>query len=353
MSAHEPRRAAPWILVTGGTGFVGRALLAALVAAGHSVRATARDLSRTAKLPGVEWVRCDVADRADVERALAGMDAAYFLVHSMGSSRRDYADIERAVAHQFADLAARAGVKRVLYLGGVAPGDRPSKHLRSRLQVGEILRSGDVPALELRASMIVGNGSASWQIVRDLTMRLPAMILPSWTESRTCPVAIEDVTIALVRGLDLPLERSAWYDIPGPEALSAREMLLRVAALRGRRVPSLRVPLLSVSLSSWWLKLVARTDFALARQLVLGFTDDLLPRDRRYWEEIGYEPRWTFESAARQALAQEEPEPTLRGAVGRLSEAMVQRVGPKLTHSPAARGAPSLDRRATTGPGSR
>jgi hypothetical protein len=201
--------------------------------------------------------------------------------------------------------------------------------------------------------MIVGNGSASWQIVRDLTMRLPAMILPSWTESRTCPVAIEDVTIALVRGLDLPLERSAWYDIPGPEALSAREMLLRVAALRGRRVPSLRVPLLSVSLSSWWLKLVARTDFALARQLVLGFTDDLLPRDRRYWEEIGYEPRWTFESAARQALAQEEPEPTLRGAVGRLSEAMVQRVGPKLTHSPAARGAPSLDRRATTGPGSR
>ena len=178
--------------------------------------------------------------------------------------------------------------------------------------------------------MIVGNGSASWQIVRDLTLRLPAMILPAWTESRTCPVALEDVTAALVRGLDLPLRQSAWFDIPGPEVLSAREMLLRVAALRGRRVPGLRVPFLSVSLSSWWLKLVARTDFALARELVLGLGADLLPRDRRYWEAIEYEPQWTFDQAARQALAQEEAEPTLRGGFGRISESIVQRLSPKL-----------------------
>jgi uncharacterized protein YbjT (DUF2867 family) len=321
------------VLVTGGTGFVGRALLPALVAAGHSARATTRDVSRAKPAPGLSWVRCDVTNRDDVARALEGTDAAYFLVHSMGGGRRDYAEIERAVAVQFQEAAGRAGVKRILYLGGVSPADRPSKHLQSRLQVGEILRAGPVPALELRASMIVGNGSASWQIVRDLTMRLPAMLLPAWTESRTCPVAIEDVTVALVRGLDVPLAQSAWYDIPGPAVLSAREMLLRVAALRGRRVPGLRVPFLSVSLSSWWLKLVARTDFSLARQLVLGFTTDLLPRDGRYWEMIGYEPQWTFDRAAHHALAREETDPTLRGRIGKLGESMVQLVSPKLTHS--------------------
>ncbi len=321
------------VLVTGGTGFVGRALLPALVAAGHAVRATTRDVSRAQPAVGVSWVCCDMTDGDDVARALEGTDAAYFLVHSMGGGRRDYADIEHAVALQFRDAAGRAGVSRILYLGGVSPEGRPSKHLQSRLRVGEILRAGPVPALELRASMIVGNGSASWQIVRDLTMRLPAMLLPAWTESRTCPVAIEDVTVALVRGLDVALGESVWYDLPGPAVLSAREMLLRVAALRGRRVPGIRVPFLSVSLSSWWLKLVARTDFSLARQLVLGFTTDLLPRDARYWEMIGYEPQWTFDRAARHALAREQTDPTLRGRIGKLGESMVQLVSPKLTHS--------------------
>jgi uncharacterized protein YbjT (DUF2867 family) len=324
------------VLVTGGTGFVGRALLPALVAAGHAVRATARDVSRAPEIPGVSWVRCDVTDESDVARALEGTDAAYFLVHSMGGGRRDYAEVERAVALAFEGAAAAAGVKRIVYLGGVSPGDRPSKHLQSRLHVGEILRAGTVPTLELRASMIVGNGSASWQIVRDLAMRLPAMVLPAWTESRTSPVAIDDVIVALVRGLDVPLMQSVWYDLPGPSVLSAREMLLRVAALRGRRVPGVRVPLLSVSLSSWWLKLVARTEFSLARQLVLGFTTDLLPHDARYWALIGYEPQWTFERAARHALGREASDPSLRGRIGKLGESVVQLVSPKLKKEEAS-----------------
>ena len=318
------------ILVTGGTGFVGQALVRALVDAGHEVRATTRDLERVTNAAGVDWVRCDVNDRTDLERAAQGIDVAYFLVHGMGSGQRDYASKERRAAAQFAEVAARAKLKRIIYLGGVAPVAKPSEHLKSRLEVGEILRAGSVPTLELRASMIIGNGSASWQIVRDLAMRLPAMLLPSWTASRTCPVAIEDVTVALVRGLELPMPASAWYDIPGPEVLSGREILVRLAALRGRRVPSLRVPFLSVSLSSWWLKLVTRTDFSLARELVLGFTDDLLPRDARYWKEIDYQPQWTFDRTARAALQQEVTELTARGIVGRLSESVVQLISPKL-----------------------
>jgi uncharacterized protein YbjT (DUF2867 family) len=318
------------VLVTGATGFVGKALVPALVEAGHEVRAATRNLARKASLAHVEWVECDINRQRDVERALEGVDAVFFLVHAMGGHAHDYAETERRGALELREAAARAGVARIVYLGGVAPAEAPSEHLKSRLAVGALLREGTVPAIELRASMIIGNGSASWQIVRDLAMRLPAMLLPSWTTSRTCPIALEDVVVALVRALTVSLPTSAWFDIPGPNIVSGREILATIAALRGRRVPSLSVPFLSVSLSSWWLKLVTRAEFSMARELVLGFKGDLLPENDHYWSAIQYVPRWTFEAAARQALADEAHASTVLGVVGRLEEAIVQRVSFKL-----------------------
>jgi uncharacterized protein YbjT (DUF2867 family) len=235
----------------------------------------------------------------------------------------DFREIDRRCARQLAHAAAHSSCRRIVYLGGVAPRGRPSEHLASRLEVGEILRAGAVPTLELRASMIVGNGSASWQIVRDLAARLPVMVLPRWLESKTCPIALPDVIAALLDAREVPLAGSTWFDIPGPDVLSAREMLSIIAALDGRHVPSVRVPVLTPALSAMWLKLVSGADYAVARELVLGLTEDLLPQ-RSFWGITGRPPRWTFRAAAADALATEAPP----SRIARALEGIVRRVGP-------------------------
>jgi uncharacterized protein YbjT (DUF2867 family) len=225
-------------------------------------------------------------------------------VHSLG--RADFRDVDRRCAHHVAEAAAAAGCQRLVYLGGVAPRGPASEHLASRLEVGEILRAGRVPAVELRASMIIGNGSASWRIVRDLAARLPFMVLPRWLDSKTCPIALPDVITALLDARDVPLTESAWFDIPGPEVLSAREMLETVADLDGRRIPSIRVPLLTPALSAMWLRIVSGAEYAVARELVLGLSDDLLPK-RSFWALVPNRPSITFREAASSALASEPP----------------------------------------------
>jgi uncharacterized protein YbjT (DUF2867 family) len=323
------------ILVTGATGFVGRALVPALLAEGARVRATTRRL-RGGEDARVGWVEADVAHPADLPRALEGVDAAYFLVHGMAGGGDDYAEEERRTAAAFAREAELAGVSRIVYLGGVAPRGRPSRHLASRLAVGEVIRGGRVPALELRASMIIGAGSTSWQVVRDLALRLPAMLLPSWAESRTCPVAIEDVVAALVGALELPLgdgslPGGAWLDLPGPDVLSLREILERVAALRGRVLPSIRAPLPAPRISTLWLKLVSGADWTVVRELVQGLEHDLLPlAGSSYWERVAPRSLVPFDEAARRALAEERPVPGLRGALAALEEVLVQQVGARV-----------------------
>jgi uncharacterized protein YbjT (DUF2867 family) len=311
------------VLVLGATGFVGRALVPALVAAGERVRAASRRAVHDS-LGAVEWVQCDVRAHETLPAAFAGVDCAYYLVHSMGAGQRDFRAIEQRSAASVARVAAESGVSRLVYLGGVEPHSAPSEHLASRLDVGAILRSEKVATIELRAAMIVGNGSTSWQILRDLALRLPIMVLPRWLESKSSPLALPDVVTALLDARTIPLAGSAWFDIPGPELLSAREMLMIVADIDRRRIPAVRVPLLTPRLSAAWLKLVSHADYDVARELVLGLREDLLPRDEHYWKLTGHTPNWTFRAAAEHALITERRERGLTAWLGRQEERAVR-----------------------------
>jgi len=314
MGRTKPER---WLLLTGATGFVGRAVRPALTRDGWHVRCLTRDAQRAQnREPALDWVQGDVADPASCARALDRCQAALFLVHGIGEGA-DYHRHEVIAAQTFSKAAAAAGVERIVYLGGVAPIGAGSDHLRSRLDVGEALRAGSVKTIELRASMIVGHGSLSWLIVRDLAARLPFMVLPRWLKSRTQPVAIDDVVAALVGALDLPLAASSWFDIPGPVTLSGREILEETARVMGLRHPSMfQVPLLSPRLSSLWVRFVTRARWSVAREVVVGLTEDLLARDDRFWELIGHPHRASFAEAARRALDAERGDSLVQGAWG-------------------------------------
>jgi uncharacterized protein YbjT (DUF2867 family) len=314
----EPDR----ILLTGATGFVGRNLWPALHRAGRDVHCLTRDPDRARqRWPERHWVGGDIADERAVSRALSGCAAAYYLVHSMGEGEGDFRRREQAAAERFAGAAAAAGVRRIVYLGGMRPQGEISEHLLSRLEVGEALRAGPVATVELRASMIVGAGSLSWLIVRDLAARLPFMVLPTWLHSRTQPVALADVISALESSLRLPATSGEWFDIPGPDTLSAKEILIRIAAIMGLPKPVMvEVPVLSPWLSSHWVRFVTRAEWGVAREIVVGLKDDMLARDERFWELTGHRDRIPFDHAVREALRAEEgdgPVPGFWGGVER------------------------------------
>lgn len=318
------------ILLTGATGFVGRAVYPPLVAAGAVVRCATRDAGRAAELwPGRDWVTADVSNHDSIARALEDCDAALYLVHGMASPGGDFHRQEIAQAETFLRVAESAGVRRIIYLGGVvAGGDDASEHLRSREEVGETLRSGRVSTIELRASMIIGHGSLSWLIVRDLAARLPLMVLPRWLKSRTEPVAIDDIVAALLGAIDAQVENSAWFGVPGPEILSGREILERTADVLGIRRPlMIQVPLLSPQLSSHWVRFVTRADWSVAREVVVGLTEDLLSPDARFWGLIGHSRLLDFEEASRRALADEKREGPIPGPWGAVERLLVASTG--------------------------
>lgn len=293
------------ILVTGASGFVGRHLTPVLNHEGYFTRlASRRPVAEPNPSPTQKWVPFDIENEPTVIRALSGCDTAFYLLHAM-SMAGDFEQRESAWAQRFARIAAQCGVRRIIYLGGIEPCGAPSKHLRSRLKTGDILHSSGVPTVELRAGMIVGVGSESWNIVRDLAVRLPAMVLPKWLRNSSEPVAIEDVVTAMRHALQLPDDLAGCYDLPGPEVLSGREVLMRIAKINGTRPVMIDVPVITPRLSSYWIRLVTRADYTIARQLVEGLVHDLISQGPSYWPLIDGFQLTPFDEAARRTLKQE------------------------------------------------
>lgn len=290
------------ILLTGATGFVGGHLRRELERGPHRVRCASRDPARARRTaPASSWVKVDVNRREDWEKTLDGVDIVYYLVHAMGGGE-GYAKREQEAAEILREAALKAGVERIVYLGGVQPKGAPSAHLLSRAKTGEILRAGAVPTIELRAGMIIGEGSESWRICRDLSVRLPVMVLPKWLENRSQPIAIDDVVAALSACATLEIDGPRVFDIPGPETLTAKELLFRIQEIRGTRALTLNVPLVSPRLSSHWIRLVSGANFSVARELVEGLTGDLVATGAVLWDEIDHTPMG-FDRAVSLALA--------------------------------------------------
>lgn len=290
------------ILLTGATGFIGSHVVIALAAAGYEVRCATRDAAAArTRHPDRAWVELDLEQPATLSAALAGCDAAIYLVHGMGAGHADYPAHEQIAAESFARAAADAQLRRIVYLGGVIPKRGASRHLRSREHTGQILRSGPVDTIELRAAMVIGAGSTSWSMVRDLARRLPAMVLPRWLRNVSYPVAVEDVVTGLVAALELPDTGARLFDLPGPERITHRDVLVRVAAAMGHKRLMLSVPVLTPRLSSYWIALVTRTDLAMAKELVEGVRSDLEPSHESLWDHLGCRPM-ALDEAIRRAL---------------------------------------------------
>jgi uncharacterized protein YbjT (DUF2867 family) len=279
------------ILVTGATGFVGGHLASAL-AADHDVLAATRNPDRYTGAGTA--VAVDVHRRETIAPALDGVDVAYYLVHSMEGA--DFADRDRSAATAFAAAATAAGTK-VVYLGGLGDGGA-SEHLRSRHEVGDILRDG-ADAVELRAAIVIGRGSASFEILHQLVTRLPAMVCPKWVATRCQPIAVDDVVRYLVAAPDLPAGK---YDIGGADVLTYEAMMRRYARLLGKRRLIVKVPVLTPSLSSHWIGLVTDQSPSVARPLVEGLSVEVVVQDDRIRSLVPFEPMG-FDAAARAALA--------------------------------------------------
>ncbi len=234
-------------------------------------------------------MRADVHDAASLDAALAGADAAYYLVHSLDDADFRHQDAEAATT--FAHAAAKAGLTRIIYLGGLGDdADDLSSHLRSRREVEQLLGAGGVPVTTLRAGIIVGHGGVSWEMTRQLVEHLPAMITPKWVRTRTQPIAVADVVRYLVGVLTAPVEGSRAFDVGGPDVLEYVEMMRVVSRIEGRTMIVVPVPLLTPSLSSRWLSLVTDVDVQTGRNLIDSMSNEVVVRDASIRELVPFEP---------------------------------------------------------------
>ena len=310
------------VLLTGATGFVGRHLHPVLVEAGYNVVCGSRHPEKAAQnYPDREWTRIDLDDADSIAEALRGVDRAIYLVHHLQTGAGYYSK-EQNAARQFAQKARQARLSRVVYLGGVEPSGKASLHLKGRLATGRILREEFTSTVELRAAMIIGPGSASWNIVEDLAARLAAMLLPAWMQYRSQPIAIDDVVVALTAALDDRRIRPGWYNIPGPQKFTHEELLRMAAEEMGKKPLMFPVPVLTPFLSSFWIAAVTRTPLVVAREIVQGLQSDLVSDDENFFELIPGHRRMGIREAMSQSLRDESNDYPVPSAAERLRNAV-------------------------------
>jgi len=292
------------ILITGASGFIGQRLTKALLAEGADLRCLLR---RPAQLPaGAEAAIGDLLEPDTLPAAMEGIDTAYYLVHSMAGGRAGFEARDRAAAVNFAKAATAAGVRRVIYLGGLGEmGGDLSEHLKSRLEVGEILRSAPFATTFLRAAVIFGAGGASFEMIRSLVEHLPVMITPRWVSTKCQPIAVGDVINYLVGCLHEERTAGGTFDIGGPEILTYREMMERFAAIEGRKLFIIPVPVLTPKLSSYWIGFITPIKPSIAMPLIEGLANEVICQDNRIRELLPF--RLTpYDEAVLIALTEEE-----------------------------------------------
>ncbi len=295
----------PLILVTGATGYVGGLLSRALLDAGHRVRCMARrpEVLAELRVAGAEMVRADALDAASLRTAFDGVHTAYYLIHSMASAG-SFQEEDRVAARLFGHLAKEARVQRIVYLGGLGSGAQLSAHLHSRQEVGEILGSSGVPVIEFRASIVIGAGSLSFEMIRALVERLPMMIAPRWVSVPAQPIAVADLMSYLLAALELPLETSRVFEIGGAERVSYGGLMREYARQRGLKRLVLPVPVLTPHLSSLWLGLVTPVYARVGRKLIDSIRHPTVVEDTSAMSEFNIRP-CGYREAIGQALAEE------------------------------------------------
>ena len=294
------------VLVTGATGFVGSNLVPALLERGHDVRILVRDPTRYDGPDEVEVVVGDLLEAGSLDDALDGIEAAYYLVHSMQAGE-DFEERDKRAAGNFADAADAAGVERVIYLGGLGEEHAElSAHLKSRREVEYTLADGEYDLTTLRAAIIIGDGSASFEMVRQMDRRLPVMTTPQWVETPSHPIAIDDVIAYLVGILDVPETAGGTYDIGGPEGMTYAQILKRTGKVMGTGEPYIiPIPVLSPRLSSYWIGFVTDVPTSVARPLIEGLKNPVVADDDPIRELLPVELT-PFETAVERALSERD-----------------------------------------------
>ncbi len=320
------------ILLTGASGYIGGRLLTALEARGEQVRCLARRPEYLAPRvgPSTEIVKGDLLDPASLRPAMRGIGTAYYLVHSMGSDT-SFEEEDRAAASAFAGAAREAGVGRIVYLGGLGSGSALSAHLASRQEVGRILSESGVPTVEFRASIIIGSGSLSFELVRALVKKLPVMVTPRWVRTPTQPIAVEDVIDYLVAALDVPLPGSAIFEIGGADRVSYLDLMREYARQSGLRRAFITVPVLTPWLSSLWLGLVTPVYARVGRKLIEGVRNETVVEDARALSVFPVRPRGMSEAIARALAHEDHPLAPTRWADALSSRGAVREAEPSAT----------------------